>query len=370
MYIYERKDWPNFKWDEKRIPELLIPVRHRHGRLLGKMENLGFSLRSEAILKSISLEVIKSSDIEGEILDSDQVRSSIARHLGMKVGGLVSSDRNVDGIVELMLDAIQKYDEELSADRLFHWHSLLFPVRGKKKSKVNIGSWRTSALAPMQVISGSIGREKVHFEAPKSKVVAGEMKAFLKWFNSELNIDPVLNAAIAHLWFVTVHPFVDGNGRIARAIADMQLVRADGISQRFYSMSAQIRLERKSYYNILEKTQKGTLDITEWLIWFIACFDKTLSLSETTLEIVITKSNYLKFLNDKSLNDRQRILINKLLDGFEGKLNSSKWAKIAKCSQDTALRDIQVLLDEGVLEKEGAGGRSTSYRLKDLEADL
>lgn len=367
MYIYQRKDWPNFKWDDKKLSGLLIPVRYHHGRLLGKMENLGFLLRSEAILKTISIEVVKTSDIEGEILDSDQVRSSIARHLGLQVGGLIPSSRNVDGIVELMLDAIHNCDLDLTSERLFNWHNLLFPDTKKKRTKINFGYWRTNMQVPMQVISGSIGREKVHFEAPNSKVVAKEMNIFLKWFNSEFKLDPVIKAAIAHLWFVTIHPFEDGNGRIARAIAEMQLVRADNITPRFYSMSAQIRLERKSYYSILEKTQKGTLEITEWLEWFLNCFDKALTLSEKTLAKVTVKSHYWGFLSGKMLNDRQKHMINKLLDGFEGKLSTSKWAKISKCSQDSALRDIQSLVEQGVLEQESAGGRSTSYKLRSFE---
>ena len=331
------------------------------------MDSLGFSLQAEAFLQSMTLEVIKSSEIEGEILDSEEVRSSIARRLGMNITGLIPSDRNVDGVVEIMVDAVQNNKSPLTEERIFAWHSSLFPTGRSGMSKIITGNWRQNEQEPMQVVSGSIGREKIHFEAPESKDVPGEMEKFLSWFNTPSNTDPVLKAAIAHLWFVTIHPFEDGNGRIARTIADLQLANADGITKRFYSMSAQIRLERKSYYDILERTQKGSLDITNWLEWFLNCFDKSIMSAEESVSAVLSKSKYWEFLSTKNINERQRLLINKLLDSFEGKLTTSKWAKIAKCSQDTALRDIQNLIDQDVLQKEAEGGRSTNYVLKRIE---
>lgn len=367
MYIYQQKEWPRFAWEQERLYDILVEIRHRQGRLLGRMEGLGFTLQTEAMLQTMTLEILKSNEIEGEILDADQVRSSIARRLGMNIAGLVPSDRNVDGVVEMMLDATQKFQEPLTEERLFGWHSALFPSGRSGMYKIVVGNWRNNTPDdPMQVVSGAMGREKVHFEAPKAEALPKEMGLFLDWFNSKTDIDPVLKSAIAHLWFVTVHPFDDGNGRIARTIADMQLARADGISQRFYSMSAQIRLERKAYYDILEKTQKGSLDITEWLEWFLICFDRTLNAAEEILSGVLYKARYWEWLATKQLNSRQKLIINKLLDSFEGKLTSSKWAKIAKCSQDTALRDIQDLIEQGILEKEPGGGRSTNYWLVGL----
>jgi Fic family protein len=365
MYIHQRDDWPHFTWDKEKLAGSLSGIHHRQGRLVGRMEGLGFPLQSEAMLQTLTLEVTKTSEIEGEILNTDQVRSSIARHLGMDIAGLVPSDRNVDGVVEMMLDATQNFQAALTAKRLFDWHTSLFPQGESGLHKMTIGNWRGETGGPMQVVSGPMGLERVHFEAPESALLPKEMSAFLAWFNAEMNIDPVLKAALAHLWFVTIHPFDDGNGRIARTIADMQLARADGIAQRFYSMSAQIRLERKAYYDILEKTQKGTLDVTEWLEWFLACLDRAMSASETTLGGVLHKARTWEVLATKALNERQRLMINRLLDGFEGKLTSSKWAKIAKCSSDTALRDIQNLIEQNVLVKEESGGRSTSYVLNE-----
>lgn len=367
MYIYERKGWPNFQWDQLKIAEHLAPIRYRAGRLIGKMESLGFSLQSEAVLQTMIVEALKTSEIEGEFLDKEQVRSSIARQLGMDVSGLIASDRNVDGLVEILIDATKNYKSRLTKERLFSWHAALFPTGRNGLKKIRVGQWRTNDKEPMQVVSGAVGREKIHFEAPISKDVPKEMLLFLKWFNTENETDPVIKAAIAHLWFLTIHPFEDGNGRLARTIADLQLSRADGISQRFYGMSAQIRLERKSYYNALEKTQKGSLDISDWIEWFLLCYDKSLTSAEITLAGVIRKARYWEFLGTKILNERQKLLLNKLLDKFEGKLNTSKWAKIAKCSQDTALRDIQNLVEQGVLLKNESGGRSTSYLLKELE---
>ena len=363
-YIYLLKNWPTFKWEDEKIILPLSAVRHKQGRLLGKLEGLGFRLREEASLETLTQDVIKSSEIEGEKLPSDQVRSSIARRLGIEIAGEVTANRNVEGVVEMMLDATQQYDLLLIRKRLFGWHASLFPTGRSGMHKIQVGRWRNDARGPMQVVSGAIGREKVHYEAPAAGKLNAEMNKFLEWFNKTTTTDPVLKAAIAHLWFVTIHPFDDGNGRIARAIADMQLARADASRQRFYSMSAQIQRERNIYYDILEKTQQGNLDITEWLLWFINCLDRAISLSEENLSGVTQKAKFWELHQTVALNERQRKMLNKLLDGFDGKLSSSKWAKIAKCSPDTALRDIQDLIEKEILEKEEGGGRSTSYRIK------
>lgn len=364
MYIYEIPNWPKFAWNSEKLSNLLAEVRHRQGKILGKMETLGFSVRAEAALETLTQDVVKSSEIEGENLDIDQVRSSIARRLGMDIGGLVPADRNVEGVVEMMLDATQRFDKPLTEDRLQGWHAALFPTGRSGIYKITVGAWRTGQNGPMQVVSGAIGKEKVHFQAPDAPKLPAEMNAFLDWFNTEHSIDPVLKSGIAHLWFVTIHPFEDGNGRIARAIADLQLARADKTPQRFYSMSAQIRIERNDYYNTLEKIQKASLDITEWLEWFLGCLGRSLDKAESTLLEVNRKTEFWDHIGGMEINNRQRVLLNKLVDGFDGKLTSSKWAKIAKCSTDTALRDIQDLMDKGVLIKEDAGGRSTSYVLK------
>lgn len=309
-------------------------------------------------------EVVKSSEIEGEILDTDQVRSSIARRLGMDIAGLVPSDRHVDGVVEMMLDATQQYDQLLDEERLFGWHASLFPTGRSGMYRIVVGDWRKNTKDdPMQVVSGAIGREKVHFQAPDAEKLPIEMKRFLDWFNNPAAIDPMIKAAVAHLWFVTIHPFEDGNGRISRAIADMQLARTDGSPQRFYSMSAQIRQERNKYYSVLEKTQSGDLDITEWLQWFLECLGRAIDASDVVLSSVMRKAKLWMMPVSQTFNDRQRLMLNKLLDGFEGKLTSSKWAKIAKCSQDTATRDIQDLVAKSILAKDEAGGRSTNYLL-------
>ena len=363
MYIHQKSLWPVFNWNHEVISGLLAAVRHRQGKLVGRMESLGFSLQEEAVLQTLTLDALKSNEIEGEILNADQVRSSIARRLGMDIGTLTPADRHVEGVVEMLLDATQNYTKPLSEDRLFGWHAALFPTGRSGMYKITVGNWRNNASGPMQVVSGAMGREKVHFEAPSSDRLPEEMNLFVNWYNDNADQDPVIKAAIAHLWFVTIHPFDDGNGRIARTIADMQLARSDGSSQRFYSMSAQIQAERKHYYDILEKTQKGNLDITEWLNWFLNCLDSALSLTETILTSVLNKAKYWNLFATKNINDRQKLMLNKLLDGFEGKLNTSKWAKIAKTSTDTALRDIQNLVEQGILEKEHSGGRSTSYRL-------
>lgn len=366
MYIYENKNWPNFFWDSLKLANLLAEIRHRQGKMLGRMEALGFSVRTEATLDNLTLEVVKSSEIEGEILDINQVRSSIARRLGIEVAGLVSSNRHVDGVVDMMLDATQSFEKPLSEERLYGWQAALFPTGRSSLSKITVGAWRTGENGPIQVISGAYGKEKVHFEAPEASRLPNEMAAFLDWFNAANDLDPVLKSAIAHLWFVTVHPFEDGNGRVARAIADMQLARADKTAQRFYSMSAQIRLERNDYYNILEQTQKGSLDITEWLTWFLNCLGRSFDQVEDTLQQVHRKTKFWDVIGHLELNHRQHTMLNKLLDGFEGKLNTSKWAKMTKCSTDTALRDIQDFMAKGILVKEDAGGRSTSYLLNEM----
>jgi Fic family protein len=367
-YIHELKDWPQFKWDRSKLAQKLAAVRNRQGRLTGRMEELGFKLRNEANLEALTEEVTKSSEIEGEILNRDQVRSSIARRLGVDIGALTPSERNVEGVVEMMIDATGKYDAPLTPDRLFGWHAALFPTGRSGMNKITVGAWRTDATGPMQVVSGAIGRERVHYEAAKAALLSGEMKAFIDWFNDNQDIDPVLKAAIAHLWFVTIHPFEDGNGRIARAIADMALARSENSSQRFYSMSAQIRQERKEYYDILEATQKDDLDITAWLEWFLDCLDRAFDRADTILASVLRKARFWKRHANQTFNDRQRAMIDRLFDGFEGKLTSSKWAQLAKSSQDTALRDIDDLVAKGVLTKDAAGGRSTSYSLVNTEA--
>ncbi len=366
-YIHQLDTWPKFTWKPEHVATLLGEVRNRQGRLMGRMEAMGFPLRAEALLQTLTLDVLKSSEIEGEVLDPKQVRSSIARRLGMDIGGIVASDRYVDGVVEMMLDATQNFDKPLTKARLLGWHSCLFPTGHSGMRKIVVGGWRDNSHGPMQVVSGASGRERVHFEAPDTERLNLEMKNFLAWFNSATEIDPVLKAGIAHLWFVTIHPFEDGNGRIARAITDMQLARADGSAQRFYSMSMQIRKERNTYYDVLEKTQKNTrIDITVWLEWFLACLDRALSLTESTLAEVFGKSHFWELHPPESFNERQRMIINKLFDGFEGALTSSKWAKITKCSQDTAIRDIVELVEKGILIKNSAGGRSTNYLLKEL----
>jgi len=361
-YIHEQDGWPGLRWSDQRLVEPLAAVRHRQGRLIGHMEALGFPLREEAVLRTLTEDVLKSSEIEGEVLDREQVRSSIARRLGMDVGGLIEADRNVEGVVEMMLDATQNFAQPLTAERLFGWHAALFPTGRSGMSRITVGAWRTSDGDPMQVVSGPIGREHVHYEAPEAARLDAEMTRFLDWFETA-TADPVLKVGIAHFWFVTVHPFDDGNGRIARAIADLALARAEGTPQRFYSMSAQIRTERKAYYDLLESTQKGDLDITPWLLWFIACLDRAFDGAETILASVLRKARFWEALADQSLNERQRKIVNRLLDGFEGKLTNAKWAALAKTSPDTALRDINDLVSRGILAKEPGGGRSTSYSL-------
>jgi Fic family protein len=366
-YIHELADWPNFRWDRAGLAKQLAAVRHRQGRHIGRMQALGFPLREEAVLKTLTEDVLKSSEIEGEILDKDQVRSSIARRLGIDVGALAPADRNVEGVVEMMLDATQKFNEPLTDERLFGWHAALFPTGRSGLSKIIVGAWRDEKSGPMQVVSGPHGRAKVHYEAPVAGRLDAEMKSFLDWFDAAVDTDPVLKAALAHLWFVTIHPFADGNGRIARAIADMALARSEDSPQRFYSMSAQIQQERNDYYDILETTQKGDLEITPWLEWFLGCLDRAFDGSAKTLDAVFRKAEFWRKHAAAPLNERQRDILNRLLNGFEGKLTSSKWATIEKCSPDTALRDINELVDRGILQKDEGGGRSTSYSLTEIE---
>ena len=369
MYIHENENWTNFTWDNKKVMLMLGEARNQQGRLLGKMESLGFDLQNEAVLNTLTLDVIKSAEIEGEFLEIEQVRSSIARRLGIDIAGAVESERHVEGIVEMMLDATQRNDLALSKDRLFGWHAALFPSGWSNLYKITVAGWRNDTTGPMQVVSGPIGKEKVHYQAPSSERIEPEMEKFLKWFENEHEIDLVLKAAIAHLWFVTIHPFDDGNGRISRAITDMMLARSDKSIRRFYSFSAQIRIERKQYYEKLEKTQNGNSEITEWILWFLQCLINAINSTEETLSKILTKADFWKLHSTTILNDRQQKVIIRLLDGFDGKLTSSKWGKINKCSQDTALRDIQDLIRKNILQKEASGGRSTNYELKEMPGD-
>lgn len=363
-FIHQLENWPTFRWKFDEFINLLSEARNLQGRVLGRMESLGFDLRDEAALETLTLDVVKTTEIEGEYLSRDQVRSSIARKLGIEIAGSVDSDRNVDGIVDVMLDATQKSFKPLTAERLFDWHAALFPTGRSGMYKITVANWRTDLTGPMQVVSGAMGREKVHFQAPDSFLLESEMRRFINWFNTNNELDLFLKAAVAHLWFVTIHPFEDGNGRIARAVTDMLLALSDKSSQRFYSMSAQIRIERKQYYEILEKTQKGNLDITEWIKWFLNCLINALKSTDSTLNRVLFKADFWNRHAKTVMNERQKKLLNIILDGFEGKLTSSKWAKIAKCSKDTAVRDINDLIAKEVLVKEKEGGRSTNYELK------
>lgn len=378
-YIYEYKNWPNFTWRETDINAIFGEVRNLQGKIIGQMNLLGFATKEEATLTTLTLDVIKSSEIEGEKLDYDQVRSSIARRLGINIAGLVQANRNVEGVVEMMLDATQNYHKPLTNKRLFGWHSALFPTGHSGMHKIEVGRYRTGE---MQIVSGAMGKEKVYYEAVPANRVKEEMDKFLKWFNDNTPltygskvskgvrdcpaIDPVLKSAIAHFWFIIIHPFDDGNGRIARAISDLMLARADKTKERYYSMSNQILVERKQYYSILQKVQHSNNDITDWLDWFLHCLKNSLLATEATLNKVLRKNEFWKIHENTELNERQRLVLNKLFDGFDGKLKSSKWAKIAKCSPDTALRDIKDLIDKGILRQEQEGGRSTNYELADF----
>ena len=360
LYIHQQPGWPRLEWRGEELTDRLAKVRHSQGRLLGRMESLGFDLRQEAMLDTLTSDVVKSSEIEGEFLDAEDVRSSIAWHLGLDIGGIPSADRNVEGIVELMLDATQNYAQPLTAERLFDWHAALFPTGRSGAYGITVGSYRTGIV---QVISGPMGSQKVHFEAPPAPLVADEMRTFLDWFNGLSDTDPVLKAGLAHLWFVTIHPFDDGNGRIARAIADMALARSDNSSRRFYSMSSQIHEERRSYYEALERTQKETLDITVWMNWFVDCLGRAIESAEIALDTTLAKGRFWRRIAGIPINERQSKVLNLLLGDFKDNLTTSKWAKLTKCSQDTAGRDITALVDRGILARSAEGGRSTNYRL-------
>lgn len=371
MWIHKHQDWPNFTWDADALASKLTDVCYNQGRLLGRMESLGFELRREASLNALTNDVVKSSAIEGESLDLEEVRSFIARRLGIDAAGLVPVNSDVEGIVEITLDATQRFSIPLTKDRLLSWHAALFPTGRSGMHRITVGGWRTPSVGPMRVVSGPAGREKIHFEAPNAKRVEKEMQAFFGWFSDGHDIAPVLKAAIAHLWFVTIHPFEDGNGRIARVIGDMALARAEGTQNRFYSLSSQIMAERRNYYDQLEKQQRGTPEITGWIEWFLDCLGRSVSNAETTLGNILFKAQLWEKINKNPVNECQRLIINRMLeDGFEGYMNTSKYAKMAKCSNDTALRDIQDLKERAIFIRNPGGGRSTSYRLPDrIEED-
>ena len=362
-YIWQQNDWPHWTYDHKRLAPLLAQVHLAQGHLSGRMHDLGLALRDQATLRVLTEDVLKTSEIEGEKLNPDSVRSSIARRLGVDIGALAPADRHVDGVVDMVLDATQGHDALLTTERLFGWHAALFPTGYSSLTKIRVGQWRDDAQGPMQVVSGAIHRQKIHYEAPPAHLLDAEMLDFLNWFNVDQNDAPVIKAGLAHLWFVTIHPFEDGNGRIARAVGDMALARAEASAQRYYSLSAQIQRERQDYYDRLEATQKGDMDVTAWLEWFLGCLLRAIQGAEETLASVLAKARFWQHWGGVPLNERQIKLLNKLLDGFDGKLTSSKWAAIAKCSQDTALRDMTELLERGVLKKSKASGRSTSYEL-------
>jgi len=368
-YIHENPKWPSFGWNYDAFADQLAAVRHQQGRLMGKMEGFGLRHRQESLLRTLTQDVVKTSEIEGDLLDNEQVRSSLAQRLGFEIAGLKPADRHVDGVVEMMLDAAMNYHAPLTAERLFLWHRLLFPTGGSGLRRIRVGQWRDDCFGPMQVVSGALGKERVHYQAPAADRLNGEIAAFLDWFNRPNDTDWVMKAALAHLWFVTIHPFDDGNGRIARAIADLALARSEQSSQRFYSMSAQIRLERRDYYNILEFTQKGSLDITGWLRWFLGCMGRSIDAAQASLAGVLGRTAFWESTQGVSLNERQRKVLGLLLEDFKGKLTSSKWASLTKCSQDTALRDILALVEQRILAKCDAGGRSTSYELVALHAE-
>ena len=359
-YIYEYSNWPEFTWDDKQIGVILGKVRHMQGKIYGQMSALGFSVKEDTMLSTLTLDVLKSSEIEGEFLNYEQVRSSIARQLGIDYAGMVHVDRNVEGIVEMMLDATQHYERPLDRERILGWHAALFPTGWSGMHRIDTGRFRTHE---MQVVSGPMGKEKIHFQAPQASEVNREMDAFLDWLNRNSDIDGVLKAAIAHFWFIIIHPFDDGNGRVARTISDMLLARSEESTQRFYSLSNQILAEKKRYYEVLQTVQHSAGDITEWLDWFLNCLYRALEHTDETLKRVLKKADFWDIHKEMELNSRQRLMLNKLLDGFEGKLKSSKWAKITKCSADTALRDIKDLIEKGILQQEASGGRSTNYEL-------
>nr|WP_315170600.1 Fic family protein [uncultured Flavobacterium sp.] len=362
-YIYDYTNWTSFTWQDKNINIVFGEVRLMQGKIIGQMNALGFSEKEEARLNALTMDVVKSSEIEGEWLNYDQVRSSIARRLGINTAGLVTSNRHIEGIVEMMLDATQRYNQPLTEERLLGWHAALFPVGFSGPYKIEVGRYRTGE---MQVVSGAMGKEKVHYEAIKPEVVKAEMDIFLYWFNNNNSLDLVLKAAIAHFWFIIIHPFDDGNGRIARAITDMLLARAENSAERFYSMSSQILIERKEYYKVLQKVQYSTGDITEWLEWFLNCLKNAMLASENISQKILSKAEFWNKHQQTPINERQRLLLNKIFDGFEGKLQTSKWAKIAKVSNDTALRDIKDLIAKGILYQTNEGGRNANYELTDF----
>lgn len=360
MYIHESDGWPHFTWDAARIERQLAASRNHQGFFLGTMKGLGFSVQQESMLANMTTEIVKSSEIEGEALPPSQVRSSIACKLGLESVGLAKGNRKVDGVVTMTLDAVKSWNEPLTKERLFAWHREMFEGSG---ANIKIGAWRDDADGPMQIVSGQIGNYRVHYEAPVAKKLEAEMARFLEWENADQGLDPVLKSGLAHFWFVAIHPFGDGNGRIARAIAERNLTRAENGSRRFYSMSAQIMKERNDYYQVLEVSQKGSVDATGWLEWYLGCFDRALSSAEEVLGTALKRDAFWKEHASAPLNQRQRDMINRLLDGFVGKLRTSKWAALSKCSQDTAGRDISELVSLGILVKDEAGGRSTSYSL-------
>jgi Fic family protein len=363
-YIYEHKNWTDFSWQDKVINVVFGEVRFMQGKIKGQMNALGFLAKEEVTLTALTLDVVKSSEIEGELLNYDQVRSSIARRLGINSAGLVSSNRHIEGIVEMMLDATQRYALPLTEKRLFGWHAALFPTGHSGPYRIEVGQYRTSE---MQIVSGAMGKEKVHYKAVKPELVKKEMDRFLDWFNNENLLDPVLKAAIAHFWFIIIHPFDDGNGRIGRAITDMLLARAEGSGERFYSLSSQILNERKRYYEILQKVQHSFSDITEWIDWFLHCLKNAMLSTQNTTQQILRKAEFWKLHEHTPINERQRLILNKLFDDFEGKLQTSKWAKIAKTSTDTALRDIKDLLEKGILKQTNEGGRNANYELVDFK---
>lgn len=363
-YLYEHKNWTDFSWNDKAINAVFGEVKLMQGKIIGQMNALGFSAKEEATLTALTLDVVKSSEIEGELLNYDQVRSSIARRLGINTAGLVPSSRHIEGVVEMMLDATQRHNLPLTEKRLFGWHAALFPTGYSGPYAIEVGKYRTGE---MQIVSGAMGKEKIHYEAVKPKLVKAEMDKFLNWFNNDNQLDPVIKAAIAHFWFIIIHPFDDGNGRIGRAITDMLLARAENSGDRFYSMSSQILVERKLYYEILQKVQHSTGDITQWLEWFLHCLKNAMLATENTTQRILRKAEFWKLHENTSINERQRTVLNKLFDGFEGKLQTSKWAKITKVSTDTALRDIKDLIEKGILQESNEGGRNANYELTDFK---
>lgn len=362
MYIYEQKNWPDFIWNNDELFEIITKVSFKQGQLLGKMQSLGFDFRQEALLNNLTEEVTKSSEIEGELLNKDEVRSSIARRLNIHNEKSVNSSHHVDGVVEIMIDATHNFENSLTYERLCGWHAALFPTGYSGMYKIKTACYRDDKEGPMQVVSHNRGREIVYYEAPKASLIKKYMDEFLGWINKTDDINPLIKAAISHLWFITIHPFEDGNGRIARAVTEFMLAKAEKSSYRFYSMSAQIQKQKNEYYKILENTQKGTLDVTNWIKWFLETMLQALETSETMVGKIIAKAEHWMEFNKFPLDENQKKMINMLFDGFEGNLTSSKWAKICKCSQDTASRSIKQLVEYGILKQQGSG-RSTHYVL-------